>query len=169
MSPFVVDHVTLELPCFGSPQMQSTESRASWSVVLVLFVFVFMPGCDSQTRAEDAAKSRAISPILSWGGQSHMGYLKVELRGPNPPAQTSLLEIRVYRADGTINNYTGRMIELPPDLNLSGGVWQAFIQFPDNSQLDKGMVALLAPDGLLKLYVYRSIHGLGPCELRPIS
>jgi hypothetical protein len=109
--------------------------------------------------------------MLVWGGESLMGYLKVELRGANPQSRTFLLELRVYRSDGSVNSYSGLMVELPNELRPPGsaGVWQAFVHFPDSVQQNQMIVAMISPDGLLRLFVARAPDARSPSELRPLT
>lgn len=98
-----------------------------------------------------------------------MGYLKVELRKPTSPSNPPLMELRVYQSDGSVNNYAGFMVELPEGIKPTDGVWQAFVRIPEDNRRIQEVMAVVAPDGLLRLYLFKGPGARGPSELRPLS
>jgi len=110
---------------------------------------------------------------MAWGGESLIGYIRVELwaeqQGPGHPSVQYLV---TCRTNGKGNRFCGNMVRLPGDLAAGPGPWQAFVRTQDD--IEKygtsfpEVVATVSPAGVLRLYEFCANDAKLACDLKPI-
>ncbi len=102
--------------------------------------------------------------IMSWAGPSEMGFLRVELRTPDPKDPgISRLVIKCATLAG-ITTHTGQLVLLPIDIRTDPSVSHLFVassaDMAKHARYGPTVVGSMAHAGTFRLYV------LGPCDLR---
>lgn len=111
-------------------------------------------------------------PTLIWHGQSEIGYLRVELWSHARPGlpYTQDLIVKTTGEEGTVR-YNGLMVQLPPDLKTEPKTTQMFVRSPADLDArpmrEYAVLAILGPNGTLRLYSCGSRRFIQPCDLMP--
>jgi hypothetical protein len=113
------------------------------------------------------------APVMSWGGESLLGYVRVELMNEQALARPSIQVLVVCDANGKVFRYSGLMVALPSGVFPAPGSWHAFVRSPSDIESDRltpAMVALVSPSGTLQLFAFtdNSLEDSAPL-LRPIN
>lgn len=109
---------------------------------------------------------------MAWGGETYTGYVRVELFAGSGSAQSHMEELAIWGVGSGGTRYQGMMIPLPSRLCAAPGQWKAFVRTPEAIERNDSMPAILAvvaPDGSLRLYAYCGVDTDSPPVLRPIE
>ena len=140
-------------------------------IILSSLAFVFF--CEgSEQDLTDLAEQSDGERAMVWGGESGLGYLRVELRNPRLKDHPSTQDLVIIQPNGMARKYLGIMIQLPPEISPTKGIYQAFVRSPHD--MDRfgnrlnGFIAILAPNGELSLYSETPREFFFPAKLQPI-
>jgi hypothetical protein len=164
--------------------------RSGWISICLPIALFIQPSCSRVKEEPPAALSPAVpppvvpvaepkkveaplqsSPVMAWGGECDLGYMRAELWAAQMPEHPSVQDLVFSRSDGTVHRYRGHMIRLPDDLAAARGPWRAFVRTPEDIEKDRGVypevMASVSPSGVLRVYEFSMRDGTGACNLSP--
>ena len=111
--------------------------------------------------------------ILAWVGQSELGYLRVELRSPDPKEPKLARLVIKSAATVSVMVHTGQLVAIPTDMSLGAKVHQLFIASPADiekyASYGPTVLAAIGIDGGLRLYTAGTYQFRERPELKPLG
>lgn len=95
--------------------------------------------------------------VMTWGGTSSIGYLRVELWSEQRLGHAPKQELRIYQTDGTVYTYRGAMVTAPRDKLGASDQREVFVRSSDHLLENKFMnsptvLAAVSQTGVLRLF-----------------
>ena len=110
---------------------------------------------------------------MTWGGTSHIGYVRVELWSEQGPETAPIQKLLIYQTDGTVFTYRGSMVRAPLGISAASSQQEIFVH--SKSLLNTGdgdlpkTLAAVSRTGVLRLYAFGLSDGTEACDLPPIN
>ena len=115
--------------------------------------------------------TRAPILVAAWTGSSSLGYVRAEMLVEDSEDQLLPRELRIIHSDGSINRHRGQLVRIPDDFARAPGPWRAFVLVPGVGDRYRSpypeFLALIDPQGGLRLYEFSMPDGKGACDLQP--